>query len=78
MKKKLNMEGVKPISEETWSCLDHDFQGYWQDVAHSKPRVYIPKGFALITVKGHPLEGQAVPRMAHCANQTAWCPPTDE
>jgi hypothetical protein len=78
MKKKLSMDGVKPISEETWSRLDDEFKGYWRDVANSKPRVYIPRGFALITEKGHPLEGQAVPRVAHCGLGTGLCPPTDK
>ena len=43
MKHKLSMEGVKPISEETWSRLDDEFKGYWHKVGMSKPPVYIPK-----------------------------------
>ncbi len=75
MKKKLSMDGVKPISKETWAVLDKEAQNYWQEVPHSTPLVYMPKGFALITTKGHPLQGQAVPRMAHCGFQTGSCPP---
>lgn len=79
MKHKLSMEGVKPISEETWSRLDDEFKGYWHKVGMSKPPVYIPKAFTVVTEKGHKLEGQAVPHASHCGFGTGTsCPPTAE
>jgi len=73
-KKQLSMEGLKPISEQTFKALDAESQGHWHLVGHSNPKVYIPRGFAMVTIPDHPLFGHAVPRASHCGFQTGTGP----
>jgi hypothetical protein len=72
MKAALSMEGLSPISKSTHDSLDAETKKCWQQVSHSKPPVFIPKGFTMVTDTTNKLHGRAVPSAFHIGLQTGF------
>lgn len=72
MKTALSLEGLSPISKDTHDALDAETKKCWQQVSHSKPPVFIPKGFTMVTDASNKLHGRAVPNAFHIGLQTGF------